>query len=237
MIHLTPDKYPQGSSLWVKARLGKPTASEFYRIVTPTGKLSSQADKYAYRLIYEELSKQPAQDLEGLEWIERGKEMEPKALIAYEFENEILTTECGLITTDDGEIGASPDRLVGEDGLLEIKCPSPQVHIQYMIEGPGDKYRPQVQGQLMVSEKSWADFMSFHPWMPRVLLRTPRDEPYIALLRKSLADFVELKKEMMAKILSMGVFTFPEPIIDVVEKELGRTAGEEYAPEDYLSAG
>lgn len=237
MIIYDAKTFPQGSSAWVKKRLGKVTASEFHKIVTPTGKLSSQADKYAYRLIAEELMGQPAQDLSGLEWIERGVALEPRAVQLYEFEHDVITTEIGSIFTDDGEIGCSPDRLVGSDGLLEIKCCSPQVHIQYMIEGPDEKYRPQVQGQLLVSERRWADFLSYNPFMPRVLVRTPRDEPYIALLRKSLIEFVAIKKEMMAKILSMGAFTFPEPIIDVAEKELGKTAGEEYGPDDYINAG
>lgn len=237
MITYGPDTHPQGSVAWIKARLGLPTASEFHKIVTPTGKLSSQADKYAYRLIYEALSGQPAQDLEGLEWIERGREMEPKALMAYEFENDVVTQEIGFITTDDGEIGCSPDRLVGVNGLLELKCPSPQMHIQYMAEGPGDKYQPQVQGQLLVSDRSFVDFMSFHPWMPRVLIRTIRDEGYISILRRSLREFCQMKKETMAKILSQGTFTFPKPVLNIAEKELSAVDGLEYGPEDYVNAG
>lgn len=125
---------PQGSANWARARLGKPTASEFHRILTATGKLSSQADKYAYRLIAEMLLQSPMQDLEGLQWVEHGKELEDKAAKTFAFENDVEVTEVGFITTDDGEIGASPDRLVNKREILEIKCPSPQVLVQYSLE-------------------------------------------------------------------------------------------------------
>lgn len=228
---LSAETHPQGSAMWVKARLGKPTASEFHRIVTGTGKLSSQADKYAYRLLAESLMRQPMQDLEGLEWIERGKEMEPKAVMAYEFEREAKTQEVGFISTDDSEMGCSPDRIADSRRGLELKCPSPQVHIQYMIEGPGDKYRPQVQGSLMITEWNEWDFMSFHPYFPRVLINTPRDEGYISIMRKALKEFVCLKNEMMEKILAQGFIYRPDEILDVVEKELKPRA--DFDPELY----
>lgn len=170
----------QGSPEWFNARLGIPTASEFCKIITPTGKESTQADGYANRLVAELLIGKPVSDFEGNEWTERGKELEPDAVAFYEMSYGILTHAVGFIMDDEGTMGASPDRLVGEDGLLEIKCPSPQVHVQNMLNKRIDtKYIPQVQGQLLVTGRKWVDWLSYHPEMPPVIIRVERDEKYL----------------------------------------------------------
>lgn len=237
MIIYSAEDCPQGSALWVKARLGLPTASEFGKILTPTGELSKQASKYAYRLIYEILMRQPAQDLEGLEHIDRGKEMEPKAVQAYEFELDIETKEIGFITDDAGEFGCSPDRLVGDDGVLEVKCPTAQVHIGYMIEGPDPKYNPQRQGQLFITERSWGDFLSYHPSFPRVLVRTARNEAYISKMRRAIKEFVAMKNEYLEIIKAKGFIYQPPAVYDVAEKELSANAKEEAEFGETLMAG
>lgn len=208
----------QNTPDWYALRMGIPTASAFEKIVTPTGQLSKQANKYAYRLIAEVLLKRPMDSLEGLEWIERGKMLEPEAAKLYEFEQEAETAKVGFITTDDGLIGASPDRLVGDVGLLEIKCPAPQTHIGYMIDGIDKDYKPQVQGQLMVAEREWSDFFSYNPEMPPVRIRTPRDEDYISLLRSSLNAFNEMKAEMIERIRKQGFFAEREKITTIIDE-------------------
>src|SRR6476659_7528724 len=164
----------QRSPEWHALRLGKPTASEFHKIITPkTGKLSAQARKFACRLIAERLLNEPLDLLGGIEAIERGKAMEPDAVAQYEFAEEVETQPVGFVTTDDGLVGASPDRLiVGASAGLEIKCPLLPTHIGYWLDGPGDGYRPQVQGQLWVAEFEWLDFYSYYPQMEPVRLRT-----------------------------------------------------------------
>lgn len=196
---------PQGSPEWAALRLGRPTASEFARIVTPTGKLSEQARTYAHLLVAEELLGRSLVSLDELEWVARGKELEPEAARLYEFEKDMDTEPIGFITTDDGRFGASPDRLVGRDGLLEIKCPAPQTHVGYLIDGFSKKYAPQVQGQLLVSEREWTDWMSYHPEMPSKLVRVYRDEPYIALLRQALEIFCNMKDAMLEQARSSGL--------------------------------
>jgi hypothetical protein len=196
----------QGSPEWIAVRLGIPTASEFHRIVTPGGKLSSQADDYAHRLIAERLLNRQLDSLEHLEWVSRGKEMEPEAVAAYEFSTNIATGSIGFITTDDGLIGCSPDRLAGENGLLEIKCPAPNTHIGYLLAGPGDKYKPQVQGQLYVSEREFVDLWSYHPEMPPIRIRTERDDAYIELLATALRQFNERLAMMMETVRARGYF-------------------------------
>ncbi len=196
----------QGSIEWAELRRGRPTASEFGKIVTPTGKISEQARKYAHLLVAEELLGRSLISLDELEWVARGKELEPDAATLYEFEKDVDTQPIGFITTDDGLIGASPDRLIGNGGILEIKCPAPQTHVGYMIDGFNNLYKPQVQGQLLVSEHEWADWMSYCPLLQPVVERVYRDEPYIKLLREALDKFCAMKAAMLETARARGLY-------------------------------
>lgn len=206
----------QNSEEWLALRSGLPTASEFFRIVTPTGKLSKSADGYAHKLIAEELLKEPVVDLSNLQWIERGKMLEPEAAELYEFETKDKTKPIGFITNDVGTLGCSPDRLALSGGIVEIKCPAPQTHIGYMLNGFDTDYKPQVQGQLYITGLSWCDWFSYHPELPGVRMRVERDEAYIAILDKSLADFIELKKNLRNQIISKGYLEKPKQMLEAV---------------------
>lgn len=217
----------QGSAEWLEARLGIPTSSEFDKIITPTGKrdketnslLSAQAKPYAYRLIAETLLKQQTQSLEGIESIEHGKMAEGDAVRVYEFLHEVETKKVGFITTNDGSAGCSPDRLVGKNGL-ECKCPfSAHVHIGYLLDGPGTKYKVQVQGQNYVAEFEYVDFFSYHVDFKAVDIRTYRDEPFIKLLDEGLRQFNEMKNDMMERIRKEGFFVERKRIIQAVDTE------------------
>lgn len=208
---------PQNSYDWTMLRLGIPTASCFDKIVTPTGKLSSQSKDLACKLIAEELMQRQMDDIGGLHWVERGKELEESALAMYEFEVELETKKVGFVTNDDGTIGCSPDRLVGEEGLLELKCPKPNTHLSYFFYGFGNDYKPQVQGQMMLTGRKWCDLYSFHPDFPPVRFRFERDEEFIAILEKSLNEFVAMKNEMMEKITKSGAFKMREELVSKAE--------------------
>ncbi len=208
----------QGSAEWVALRLGIPTASEFHRIVTPKGALSAQADKYAHRLIAEKLLQRQMDSLEGLEWVERGKAFEAEAANIYAFQNEVEIKTVGFITSDDGRMGASPDRIISGNIGLECKCPSPQVHVGYMLNDMGDKYKSQVQGQNMIGEFEHSILFSYNPEFPSVTIKTPRDEPYIKLLSESISAFCDMKDEMLEKIKSQGYFTEPEKITMIIDE-------------------
>lgn len=197
----------QGTVDWFAVRLGIPTSSCFEKIVTPTGKLSAQARKYAFYLVTEKLLNRSLDSLQNLEWVERGKELEPEAARMYEFQQEVKTKAVGFITTDNGQIGCSPDRLiVGQNAGVEIKCPAPHTHVEYLVDGFGKDYRVQVQGQMLVAEFDFVDRWSFHPEMPPVLVRTYRDEEFIGFLRDSLEAFNEMKEAMLAEVQSRGYF-------------------------------
>ncbi len=212
----------QGSPAWLQLRLGIPTASEFDKILTPkTMKLSSQARGYAFRLVAETLLGYPVQDLGNLPWIERGKELEPQAAQAYEFDTDHETRKVGFITTDDGLIGASPDRLlIGINGGVELKCPAPATHIGYLIDGFGSDYVVQVQGQMLVGGFDFIDRYSFHPDLPPVRERVGRDESMIAALRDALDQFNEMRLEMLAKAKASGFFDR----VDALDEFLKETA-------------
>ena len=199
----------QGTPEWLAARLGIPTSSEFHKIITAVkGDLSKSARKYAHQLVAEILLGEPLETSIGnLEWVARGKLLEPQAVQQYQFTTDIETRAVGFVTTDCGRLGCSPDRLViGERGSLEIKCTAPQTHMGFLLDGPGDDYRQQVQGQLAIAELEWVDLYAFHPSLPPVTIRTCRDEPYIAKLRAALTEFLDMRDEMLAKARASGFF-------------------------------
>lgn len=207
----------QNSEEWLALRSGKPTASEFFRIVTPTGKLSKASSGYAHRLIAEELLKEPIIDLGNLQWVERGKMLEPDAAELYEFETGDKTKPIGFITNDDGTLGCSPDRLAMKGGIVEIKCPAPQTHIGYMLNGFDMDYKPQVQGQLYITGLEWCDWFSFHPELPAVRMRVKRDEDYIKILADSLTEFCRMKDELKKQIVSKGYLEKPNQVLEAAQ--------------------
>ncbi len=210
----------QGSREWLECRLGIPTASAFKKIITPTGKLSAQARQYAYLLCAERLLNGVQGSLDGMAWMERGKELEAEAVKSYEFEQDVVTKTVGFITTDCGQIGCSPDRLVGDDGLLEIKCPAPSTHVGYLLDGMDKDYIPQVQGQLFVTGRAWCDWYSYNPAMPSVRVRVFPDAEYQANMAVALSDFVKMKLEFMDKLQNLGRFGASEYVSTPVDREL-----------------
>lgn len=211
----------QGSAEWHALRLGRPTASEFHRIVTPTGKLSKQSRAYAMRLVAERLLNRPMESVEGVQWMEHGRATEPEAARAYEFQNDVRTQVAGFVTTDDGRTGCSPDRLVGDAGLLEIKCPSPAVHLGYLLDGFNDDYLPQVQGQLLVVEREWCDWFSYQSEMPGACVRSYRDKAYLARLAAALDEFNDLREALYEQALAAGVFAVQPQVLTPHEAALG----------------
>ncbi|HXI78175.1 MAG TPA: YqaJ viral recombinase family protein [Steroidobacteraceae bacterium] len=199
----------QGSDAWLTARLGIPTASEFHRIVTPArGDLSKQARGYAYQLVAEALLREPCStNIENMEWVARGRKLEPLAAQQYEFATDTETKPVGFITTDCGRLGCSPDRLiVGQRGVLEIKCVNPARHVGYWLDGVEDSYKPQVMGQVSIAEVEFCDLYAYHPALPPATIRTHRDEPYIDRLRAALREFLDLRDDMLKRAQASGFF-------------------------------
>jgi len=197
----------QRSDEWQKLRVGIPTASCFDKIITPaTGRASASAVAYRRELLAEWLMGQPVSVKES-NWMQRGTELEPEARAFYEFEADAEVTEAGFVFLDERrQIGCSPDGLVGDDGLIEIKCPAPNTHVGYLIDAKlPTAYIPQVQGALWVTGRKWCDFVSYHPEMESLIVRVRRDEPYIAKMATLIEAFVATMLEEREILLSRGL--------------------------------
>lgn len=193
----------QGSPEWLQARLGIPTASCFDRIITPkTLKLSAQRFTYRNQLLAEWLLGYPIDWSGSSQFMERGTAMEPRARAYYEFQNDVEVDPIGFCLRDDEKVGGSPDGLVGDNGLLEIKCPAIHTHIGYLIdpEAFAAAYRHQVQGYLYLTGRAWADLLSYNPELPAVVVRVERDPEFVDALDESLNAFVEELEEAQAAL-------------------------------------
>lgn len=206
----------QGTDAWRKARLGIPTASQFHRIITATGKPSAQAEAYLYELAAEYILQEPCNSVKT-EWMARGTFIEEEARRYYELQRDVNVEQVGFVTTDDGLIGCSPDGLIGDDGGVEIKVPSAARHIAYLLSSPADDYKFQVQGSLYVTGRAWWDIVSYNPAMPSTIVRCERDEGFIKLLDKRMQEFTERLTDCIVKLKDMGINQVKEEIDEELE--------------------
>ena len=194
--------HEQGSEGWLAARSGIPTCSQFKRIVTPKEcKASAQAVDYLRECAAEHMLGEPL-DTHKSQFMERGTELEPDARNWYAFDKNCDVRQVGFCLRDDRLVGGSPDGFVGDDGILEIKCPSPKVHLGYMDrpESLADAYRPQVQGNLWITGRQWCDMVSYHPVtdvLEPVVYRAFRDESYIETLAALVDAFIEKLRKFL----------------------------------------
>lgn len=194
----------QGSLEWLEARLTIPTASEFDRIITPkTLKLSASSEAYRHELLAEWLLGEPLVSGDS-GFMMRGTAMEDEARAWYEMQRDVDVDRVGFLLRDEQDAGCSPDSLVGEDGGLEIKCPSAAVHVGYLLGSVADAYRCQVQGCLWITGRQWWDVLSYHPTLPKALVRVERDEVFIEALAKLHGQFWAYIQEGRDALLKRG---------------------------------
>ena len=181
----------QGSDEWRKLRAGLPTASEFHDVIAkvgPRGGIPKGRQKLMWRLAGEILTGEPEDTYQNAD-MQRGKDREAEARAWYELDQGVETKQIAFIRND--RCGASPDSMVGDDGLLEIKDAKPSVQIERLLSGDlPSEHKAQCQGQLMVSGRSWVDFLSHCRGLPPHLIRVERDEKYISELREGVERFV-----------------------------------------------
>jgi len=191
----------QNSEQWLIDRLATPSASSFGKILTATGKQSTQANGYMDQLLAEWLAGKPVDAFEGNQWTEQGHEREQEARDQYGFITGNEVTEVGFCLTDDGRYGMSPDGLVNDNGLVEIKSPKASTLVGYHLGGKlPNTYKPQVMGQLLVSDREFCDFFVYHPDIEPFFLHVERDEQYIIELTKAMDKFVEQMLEKREKL-------------------------------------
>ncbi len=192
----------QGSDEWIQLRLGVATASNFDKIITAGGKQSTTLEKYALQLATDKMLTTPEPSYKNEAMI-RGTELEPLARETYQEETFNIVEQITMFLSDCGNFGYSPDGLVGDDGLIEIKCPKATTHFQYIIDNkaPAD-YWQQLQGGLWLSGRKWIDFVSYHPDFKTkqlFIIRVERDETYIAKLAELANKVILLRNEYLNK--------------------------------------
>lgn len=195
----------QGSPEWLAERCGKATASRFKDVlaVLKSGKPAEARTKYAMQLAAERLTGRAANGFVS-EAMKRGTKLEPAAIAEYEWQTGNLCDLAPFIPHPTLLAGASPDRLVGNDGLVEVKCPGEVVHLETWRTGMPAEHMPQVQGQLWITGRRWADFVSYHPDYPdslRVYVqRVERDEKYIENLETEVVLFLIEVENIVADV-------------------------------------
>ncbi|WP_250538772.1 MULTISPECIES: lambda exonuclease family protein [unclassified Caballeronia] len=180
------EQIEQRTEAWFAQRAGKITASRFIDVisVTKAGKPTAARERYMREIVFERLSGTPKHSVGALS-LRWGTDVEQFAREAYEVESGDVVTETGFVTHPDYPfIGGSCDGLIGEDGIIEIKCPhDEQVHIETWLNGMSPDHRPQVQGNLLVTGRKYAVFISYDPRQnERFRLyhqRVERDEEFI----------------------------------------------------------
>lgn len=198
----------QGSEEWKKARLGHVTASNMADVMSKgkEGKESQTRYKYKVKLVAERMTGS-SQDSYSNSYMEWGIEHEQFACIAYESTKEVFLDKTGFwLHPTIKWVGVSPDRLVGDDGLVEVKCPATTTHLNYLFDGKvPSEYVKQIQAQLWVTGREWCDFISFDPRLPRrnqlFVVRCGRDEK---LIKEMEAETVKFLAEVETLITQLG---------------------------------
>lgn len=195
----------QGSDEWFQLRAGMPTASEYSNIVTSKGEPSKSMKNYARRLAAELYAGKPLESFAGNSWTDRGKELEADAAEQYAFIRNCEPQVIGFVTDDLKRYGCSPDRFIGEEGLLEIKCLKTERHVEIIEyyqknqKAPSD-YIAQTQGQMLVAERSWSDLIFYHPDLPPVIIRQERDKEFLKKLQGNLALTIAERDKILEAI-------------------------------------
>lgn len=196
----------QGSAEWLALRVGKVTASKVADVVakTKTGWGASRAN-YMAALVAERLTGVPQEGFTNgaMQW---GIDTEPEARAAYQFEKGLRVVQVGFVDHPTIPMsGASPDGLVGDGGLVEVKCPNTATHIETLLSRSiPDKYLKQMQWQMACTGRLWCDFVSYDPRMPEEMRlwvqRVARDEPMIESLHGYIVAFLSELDEKVAAL-------------------------------------
>lgn len=190
------DEIIQGTDAWKEIRLGRATASRIADVVAKgkSGPSASRAN-YLAQLVAERLTG-VVQDGFQSEAMERGNEVEPDARAAFAFRCGVEVEQVGFVPHPTIEMsGASPDGLIGADGLVQFKCPNTATHIDTLRRGViAGRYQTQMLWEMACTGRVYCDFVSFDPRLPETMTlaiqRFPRDERRIAELQAEVAAFL-----------------------------------------------
>ena len=192
----------QGTEEWHDLRIAMPTASKFSAVLAKGAGATRKA--YLYQLAAEAITGLREESYSN-KHMEYGTETEPQARAMYELERAQLVTQVAFIKHDSINAGCSPDGLIGDNGIIEIKCPKTTTQIETYLSGKMPTcHAAQVQGQLWISEREWCDFISFDPRINGVssffCVRVTRDETYIKNLESEIIIFNDELNELIEKL-------------------------------------
>ena len=199
----------QGTDAWFEARIGKVTASRVADVIakTKTG-YSTSRDNYMAQLVCERLTKQKGESFINAA-MQHGVDTEPLARLAYEVAQNVLVDEVGFVPHPSIIMaGASPDGLVGDEGLLEIKAPNTATHIETLLsQTVPSKYNTQMQFQMACTGRKWCDFVSFDNRLPAELQlfvkRVPRDDVFIKQIEAEIVQFLAELDDKITKLMKV----------------------------------
>lgn len=195
----------QGSPEWLSIRMGIVTMSNIGSLlVNGKGESGFGADALGYMntLIGERITQEIADPFMGNRHTERGHELEPKARALYEAQTDLSCSQVAIILNNG--CGYSPDSLVGDKGLNEIKTKLPKYQIEVILSDEVPKeHIPQCQGGLWLAEREWIDFISYWPGMPLFVKRLHRDEAMIAKMAERVKTFYEILEDRMNRVLGI----------------------------------
>lgn len=198
----------QNTDAWYSLRAGMPTASGFSKIVTSTGALSKSMDKYAMELAGDAYAGKPIDLWEGNKYTDRGHEVEDEARSGFELMRGVDVVQVGFVTDDLELYGCSPDGLVGDDGVLEIKC-LPKRHIEMLryvhkYKSIPPEFVQQVQGGMWVTERARCSLFFYHPDLPGACVTVERDEEFILKLNDGVSACLEQRDKLLDMLLTWG---------------------------------
>ncbi len=181
----------QGTPEWDACRLAIPTASNFGKILTATGKISDSRTEYMIQLACEAVSGRSEDSFQSYR-MKEGSKLEAESRSVYSMDHEDLDVyQVGFVYKDEQKmIGCSPDALVDHNGGFETKDAQFTVQYDRLMDGKMiTSHIPQVQGSLYVCEREWWDWQSYCSGLPYLLIRNYRDEKYISRLAEELEKF------------------------------------------------
>lgn len=194
----------QGSPEWFNARLGIPTASEFKTIIGVKKDAREKVTRRNYLLkLAGEIITGELQESYQNDHMQRGKDMEAEARRLYAFMSDTDPKQVGFIVN--GPKGCSPDSLIGDKGVLEVKTKLPHLAIDCLLKDEfPPEHKAQCQGALWVAEREWVDIAIYWPKLPLFVKRAYRDEPYISSLKHAVDCFNMELAETVDRIRNYG---------------------------------
>ena len=181
----------QGDDTWKTTRLGRPTASNFSKILTATGKVSASREAYMIELACEAVSGRAEENFQSFR-MKEGNRLEEESAQVYAMNHEDLDVyPVGFVFKDERRMfGCSPDRLVDPNGIFETKDAKFTIQYDRLKKGTMvTEHIPQVQGEIFCCEREWGDFQSYCSGLPVLCVRNYRDEKYISRLAEELEKF------------------------------------------------